>query len=81
MSVSPDVSWYEDVCPARGLKALEALDPRGHHLSTDDKLDAEYIRHRLTKPHWIQARQKYFSAKTDKITHNRDLDNLNTFHW
>ncbi|TNN66242.1 hypothetical protein EYF80_023581 [Liparis tanakae] len=41
----PDVSWYEDICPARGLKALEALDPRGYHLSTDDRLDTEYIRH------------------------------------
>lgn len=35
--LSPDVSWYEDICPARGLKALEAVDPRGYHLSADDR--------------------------------------------
>ncbi|KAA8593296.1 hypothetical protein FQN60_009412 [Etheostoma spectabile] len=37
-----DVSWYEDICPARGLKALEALDPRGYHLSTDDRLNTDF---------------------------------------
>lgn len=51
--LSPDVSWHEDICPARGLKALEAVDPRGYHLSTDDRLDTEYIRHQVTKSHWI----------------------------
>ena len=31
LRLSPDVSWYEDICPARGLKASEAVDPSGYH--------------------------------------------------
>lgn len=53
----PDVSWYEDICLARGLKAWDAADPRGYHLPTDDRWDIKYIRNQVTKSLWIQTRR------------------------
>lgn len=59
---------------------MEAVDPRGHHLSPDDRLDTENMRHQPTKiPLDTDKTECFKKAKTKTSSQVARLSSLKHF--